>query len=57
MIFPFDLDIFCPSESLTRPWIKTFLNGGSFRNFSEIIIILATQKNIMSNPVTNIEEG
>ena len=56
-IFPFDLDIFCPCSSRTRPVMYTFLKGISPVNFRVIIIILATQKNMMSKPVTSTSVG
>ena len=56
-IFPFDFDIFWPSESLTKPCINIFLKGTSEMKCVVIIIILATQKKIISNPVTNTSVG
>ncbi len=56
-MLPFDLDIFCPFSSRTRPVIYTFLNGIWPVNLSVIIIIRATQKKMMSNPVTRTLVG
>ena len=56
-ILPLDLDIFCPSESRTRPVTYTSRNGTSPMNFSPIMIILATQKKMMSKPVTRTLVG
>ena len=55
--FPNDFDIFLPWLSLTIPWIKISLNGFSCINSKPEKIILATQKNIMSYPVTNTFVG
>ena len=49
---PSDLDIFRPWLSRTRPWIKTVRNGSSSICSIPEKIILATQKKIMSYPVT-----
>jgi len=56
-IFPLDFDIFCPFSSLIRPVINISLKGISFMKYMVIIIILATQKKIMSKPVTKVEVG
>ena len=55
--FPRDLDIFLPWASLTRPCINTFLNGTSPINSLDANIILATQKKIISYPVTSVSVG
>ena len=57
IVFPRLLDIFLPFESLTRPWTSMSLNGMSFWKLMPIIIIRATQKNMMSNPTTNNDVG
>ena len=54
---PKDLDIFLPWLSRTIPWIKTSLNGSTPVCFIPENIILATQKNIISYPVTNVDVG
>ena len=55
--FPNDFDIFLPWLSLTIPCINISLKGFSFISSSPENIILATQKNIMSYPVTNTFVG
>ena len=55
--FPRDFDIFLPISSLTIPWKNTFLNGIFLSSYIPNIIILATQKNMMSAPVTNVFVG
>ena len=47
-LFPFVLLIFRPWASRTRPVKKTCLKGTSPMNLSPIMIILATQKKMMS---------
>ena len=60
---PLDLDIFCPCPSRTKPCTYTVLNGTcglpslSLIKYSVIIIIRATQKKMMSKPVTNTLVG
>ena len=55
--FPNDFDIFLPWLSLTIPCINISLNGFCFIHSNPENIILATQKNIMSYPVTNTFVG
>ncbi len=50
--FPRVLDIFSPFSSRTIAWRKTVLNGTSSMKCRPIIIIRATQKKMMSKPVT-----
>ena len=50
--FPSDFDIFLPNLSLTIPVKYTFLNGMLPLYSYPAIIILATQKKMMSGPVT-----
>jgi hypothetical protein len=57
MTFPRDLLIFFPSESLTRGWRKTDLNGIELFKAKLMIVILATQKKRMSLPVSSKELG
>ena len=57
MTLPFDLDIFWPRSSRTRPWMHTVRNGTSPMKCRPIIIIRATQKKMMSNPVTSTSVG
>ena len=54
---PFVFDIFAPFSSSTRVWMKTVLNGTSPMKCRPIIIIRATQKKMMSNPVTRTLVG
>ncbi|MND03524.1 hypothetical protein D3C83_233840 [compost metagenome] len=54
---PFDFDIFCPSLSRTRPVTYTSLKGTRPVKWSVIMIIRATQKKMMSKPVTSTEDG
>jgi hypothetical protein len=51
MTFPLDLLIFWPRSSLMMGWKKTRSNGIFFIKCSPIMIIRATQKNIISCPV------
>ena len=51
MTLPLVFDIFCLSASRTSPWIITFRNGTSPIISMPSIVIRATQKNKMSNPV------
>ncbi len=55
--FPLDLLIFAPLASRTRPWITTSRNGARPVRCSPIIIIRATQKKMMSKPVTSTSVG
>ena len=54
---PVDLLIFLPLASRTRPCKYTVLNGTLLTTASCIIIIRATQKNKISEPVTKSEVG
>ncbi|OPZ62202.1 MAG: hypothetical protein BWY84_01223 [Candidatus Aerophobetes bacterium ADurb.Bin490] len=54
---PFDLLIFLPSESHTSEFITTCAKGGFSINFMPVIIILATQKNKISQLVTRTDVG
>ena len=54
---PFDLLIFWPSESRTRPVTYTSRNGTLPVKCSDIITMRATQKKMMSKPVTSTEVG
>ena len=53
IVFPRLFDIFLPCESLTKPWIRISLNGIFSIVYKPIMIILATQKKIISKPVTS----
>ena len=55
--FPLDLLIFCPSASRIRPCTYTSRNGTLPVKCSDIITIRATQKKMMSKPVTSTEVG
>ena len=55
--FPKDFDIFLPWLSRTIPWINTSLNGFSFIAYKPENTILATQKKIISYPVTKTFVG
>ena len=55
--FPSDFDIFLPWASLTRPWKNTVSKGISPVCSMPEKIILATQKKIMSQPVTRVFVG
>mgnify|MGYP003694230255 CR=1 FL=1 len=57
MMLPFDLDILSPCSSRMRPVMYTSRNGTSPANLSPIMIIRATQKKMMSKPVTRTEVG
>ena len=57
MTLPLDFDIFWPFSSRTRALMKTRLNGTSSMKWMPIIIILATQKKMMSKDVTRVEVG
>ena len=54
---PFDFDIFEPSAARTIPWMTMFLNGGLPMKWMPAIIILATQKKMMSCAVTRSVVG
>ena len=60
---PFDLDILSPLSSRIKPVTYTVLNGtcglpfSSFTKCSVIIIMRATQKKIISKPVTSTSDG
>jgi len=55
--FPKDLLIFLPYASLTIGCRNTVLKGNWSVNKNPIMTILATQKNNISCPVSNIELG
>jgi hypothetical protein len=57
MTFPRVLLIFSPLASRTRAWITTSRKGAFPVNSIPIIIIRATQKKRMSNPVTSTDVG
>ena len=57
MMLPFDFDIFWPCSSRIRPVMYTSRNGTSPANSRPIMIIRATQKKMMSKPVTSTVEG
>ncbi len=54
---PLDLDIFCPSASRIRPCTYTSLNGIFPVMCFVIITMRATQKKMMSKPVTSTVDG
>jgi hypothetical protein len=57
---PLDFDIFWPFSSRTRPCDVHLLNGitsAGFMNFRVIMIMRATQKKMMSKPVTSTSVG
>ena len=54
---PRDFDILRPCASRISPWMKTFLNGISPMLWTPEKIILATQKKMMSYPVTSVSVG
>lgn len=54
---PFDLDIFYPFLSRTIAWKKTSWNGSCLVRCNEVITIRATQKKIISCPVSINEVG
>src|SRR4030095_1664318 len=54
---PSDLDIFCPSASRTRAWMYTWRKGSVFMRCRPSIAMRATQKKMMSKPVTSTEVG
>ena len=57
MTLPLDFDIFFPSASRTRALMKTRLKGTSPMKWRPCIIIRATQKKMMSKPVTRVWVG
>ena len=57
MTLPFDFDILSPDSSRIRPVMYTSRNGTSPMNLRPIIIIRATQKKMMSKPVTSTLVG
>ena len=57
MPLPRDLDIFRPLSSRTRPWMSTFSKGYFPICSQPEKIIRATQKKMMSYPVTRTEVG
>jgi hypothetical protein len=54
---PFDLDIFWPSASRMRAWMYTWRNGSSFMKCRPSMAMRATQKKMMSKPVTSTDVG
>jgi hypothetical protein len=56
-VLPLDLDIFWPCESRTRPCTYTVSNGTLPVKCVVIMTIRATQKKMMSKPVTSTDEG
>ena len=54
---PLDLLILAPFSSRTRALMNTCLNGASPMKWMPIIIIRATQKKMMSKPVTRVLVG
>ena len=56
-MLPFDFDIFWPSLSRTRPVMYTSRNGTCPVRRSVTMIIRATQKKMMSKPVTSTLDG
>ena len=57
MTFPNDLDIFLPWASRTIPWMATTSNGVGGWKWQPNISIRATQKKMMSYPVTSTDVG
>ncbi len=57
MTLPLDFDIFFPSASRTRALMKMRLKGGASRKWIPCIIMRATQKKMMSKPVTRVWVG
>ena len=57
MTLPFDFDIFWPSWSRIRPWMYTSRNGTSPVKCRPSMIMRATQKKMMSKPVTSTLVG
>ena len=57
MMLPFDFDILSPCSSRMSPVMYTSRNGTSPVNFSPIMIMRATQKKMMSKPVTSTLVG
>ena len=56
-VLPFDFDIFSPSASRTMALMYTWRNGTLPVKCVVIITMRATQKKMMSKPVTSTEEG
>ena len=56
-VLPFDLDIFWPCESRTRPCTYTVSNGTLPVKWAVIMTMRATQKKMMSKPVTSTDDG
>jgi hypothetical protein len=56
-MLPFDFDIFWPSASRTRPVMYTSRKGTLSVKCRVIITMRATQKKMMSKPVTSTDEG
>ncbi len=54
---PLVLDIFWPCSSRNSPWMQTSLNGGAPMWCTPLKIIRATQKKMMSKPVTGTAPG
>ena len=54
---PFDFDIFWPSSSRTIALMYTSRNGISPVKYIVVMIIRATQKKMMSKPVTSTDDG
>ncbi len=54
---PLVFDIFAPNASRTSALMNTRRNGTSPMKCRPIIIILATQKKMMSKPVTSVVVG
>jgi hypothetical protein len=54
---PLVLDIFSPSSSRTSAWMYTSRNGTSPMKWMPANIMRATQKKMMSNPVTSTDVG
>ena len=57
MTLPLDFDILAPSASRIRALMKTRSNGTFPVKCRPIIIIRATQKKMMSKPVTRVSVG
>ena len=56
-MLPLVFDIFSPCSSRMSPVMYTSRNGTSPMNFRPIIIMRATQKKMMSKPVTSTLVG
>ena len=57
MTLPNDLDIFLPWASRTIPWMATTSKGVGGWKWQPNISIRATQKKMMSYPVTSTDVG